>query len=54
MVGVGVVVFAVGERVAAVVEEDAAADDAVGGPVVHAAFEVGLWAENVFVVRLME
>lgn len=54
VVGVWVVVFAAGERVATVVEEDAAADDAVCGPVVHAAFEVGLWAENVFVVRLMK
>lgn len=35
-----------------VVEEDAAADDAVLGPVVNAAFEVGVGAKNVFIMGL--
>jgi hypothetical protein len=42
--GVGVVGYVVGFGVGAVVEEDAAAGDAVLGPVVDAAFVVGGWA----------
>ena len=37
----------VGVGIVAVVEEDGAAGDAVGGPVVNAAFEVGIVAVDV-------
>lgn len=45
--GVGVVGDVVGVGVVAVVEEDGAAGDAVGGPVVDAAFEVGVFAVDI-------
>ena len=51
--GVGVVADAVGEGVAAVVEEEAPSGDAVGGPVVDAAFVVGGGAGDVGAVRVV-
>lgn len=49
---VGVIGDVVGVGVVAVVEEDSAASDAVGGPVVDAAFEVGVIAVDVGVFCL--
>lgn len=47
MGGVGIIGLVVGEGVVAVVEEDAAACDPVGCPVVDAAAEVGGFAYKV-------